>query len=133
MFDELDTGKGAGVSRIRVAIAILLVVAAAAPGLLLASHAGRKGGKATAAVPAPSPTCAGRLLQDWGDGRIDGIYPVSCYRAALRSLPADLEIYSSAHDDIAHALSERIVLSRHPQKISGHQGATSARKIASAP
>ena len=73
-----------------------------------------------------------RLLRDWSDGRIDGVYPLSCYRAALRSLPADLKVYSSAPDDIAQALSQRIVQSHH-QKISGHQGKPSVRKIASAP
>jgi len=133
MFHELNTGKAAGVGRTRVAIAVLLVIGAAVLGVLLGSHAGRKGDKAAAAAPTRSPTCASRLLHDWGDGRIDGIYPLSCYRAALRSLPADLEVYSSAHDDIAQALSERIVLSHHPQKISEHHGATSPRKIASAP
>jgi hypothetical protein len=121
------------VGRIRVAIAVLPVIGAAALGVLLASHAGQKSRTAAASVPTHSATCASRLLHDWADGRIDGIYPVSCYRAALRSLPADLEVYSSAHDDIAQALSQRIVLSHHPQKISGHQGATSPRKIASAP
>jgi hypothetical protein len=54
-------------------------------------------------------SCAGRLLLDWADGRIDRTYPVACYRAALRSLPPDLRIYSSAPEDIAHALSRRIV------------------------
>ena len=110
-----------------------LVIGAAALGVLLASHAGQKGQTAAASTPAQPATCASRLLQDWRDGRIDGTYPLSCYRAALRSLPADLEVYSSAHDDIAQALSQRIVLSHHPQKISGHQGATSPRKVASAP
>ena len=120
--------------RARLAIAVVLVIGAAGLGVLIASHVGRSGGgKAAAARSVPSPTCKSRLLRDWADGRIDGIYPLSCYRAALRSLPTDLEVYSSAHDDIAQALSERIVLSRHAQKISGHHGATSPRKIASAP
>jgi len=124
------------VGRTRIAIAVLLVIGAAALGALLVSQEGQKVHQAAAsAAPAKTaaPTCESRLLRDWSDGRIDGIYPVSCYRAALRSLPADLEVYSSAHDDIAQALSQRIVLSHHPQKISGHQGATSPRKISSAP
>ena len=119
--------------RTRLAIAVVLVIGAAGLGMLLASHAGKNGGAPGATPPVQAPTCESRLLRDWTDGRIDGIYPVACYRLALRSLPADLEVYSSAHDDIAQALSERIVLSRHPQKISGHQGASSPRKIASAP
>ena len=120
--------------RTRIAIAVLLVIGAAALGALLVSQEGQQVHRTAAtATPARTPTCETRLLRDWSDGRIDGIYPVSCYRAALRSLPADLEVYSSAHDDIAQALSERIVLSHHRQKISGHQGATSPRKIESAP
>jgi hypothetical protein len=115
----------------------VLVIGAALLGALVTWHAGQTSPKATVAAAPPAPaqsqSCKSRLLSDWSDGRIDGVYPLSCYRAALQSLPADLEVYSSAHDDIAQALSERIVLSRHPQKISGHQGATTPRKIASAP
>jgi hypothetical protein len=120
------------VGRTRIAIAVLLVVGAAALGVVVTWHAAQKGPTA-AAAPLVQSACAKRLLRDWSDGRIDGAYPVACYRAALRSLPTDLEVYSSAHDDITQALSKRIVQSRHPQKISGHQGATSPRKIASAP
>lgn len=93
------------------------------------------GGRVAAAHPAAeeaAPSCESRLIRDWADGRIDGTYPLKCYRTALRSLPADLRVYSSAPDDIAQALSERILQS-HRQKISGHQGAPSVRKIASAP
>jgi hypothetical protein len=113
---------------------VVLVAGAAVLGVLFTWHASQKGPTPVAApAPAPSPACAGHLLRDWADGRIDGAYPVACYRAALRSLPTDLEVYSSAHDDIAQALTERIVQSRHAQKISGHQGAPPARKIPSAP
>jgi hypothetical protein len=89
---------------------------------------------AAASQPAtpPAASCQSRLLRDWADGRIDGTYPLSCYRAALSSLPADLKVYSSAPDDIRQALSQRIVQSHHRQKISGHQGKPSVRKIASA-
>lgn len=54
-------------------------------------------------------SCAQALMRDWADGRIDRTYPVACYRAALRALPADLEVYSSAADDIAQALRNRLV------------------------
>lgn len=56
-------------------------------------------------------TCAEVLVRDWADGRIDGTYPVVCYRAALKSLPTDIRIYSSAPDDISQALQQRIVQS----------------------
>lgn len=53
------------------------------------------------------PDCAAALLNDWGDGRIDGTYSVPCYRTALAQLPEDLRIYSSAESDIKRALLAR--------------------------
>jgi hypothetical protein len=109
-----------------VAIAAILTV------LVFALRNGGESRGAVAESPKPAgTTCQSRLLRDWGDGRIDGTYPLACYRAALRSLPADLKVYSSAPDDIRQALSQRIVQSHH-QKISGHQGRPSVRKVASA-
>jgi hypothetical protein len=66
--------------------------------------------KATKRGPNPN-SCAEALLKDWADGRIDGTYPLGCYRVALKSLPVDLQVYSSAPDDISQALSQRIVQS----------------------
>jgi hypothetical protein len=119
---------------IRVAILAGVVIGAASLALLFAAHrgGGAHAARSTKAATA-APTCQSRLLRDWSDGRIDGTYPLACYRAALRSLPADLKVYSSAPDDIAQALSQRIVQSHHRQKISEHQGAASVRKVASAP
>jgi hypothetical protein len=48
------------------------------------------------------------LINDWYDGRIDGIYAIHCYRDALNHLPADVDTYSSARDDIRQALEKRI-------------------------
>jgi hypothetical protein len=56
--------------------------------------------------------CARALLADWADGRIDRTYPIRCYREAMKTLPADLEVYSSAREDIASALRDRIVQRR---------------------
>jgi hypothetical protein len=53
------------------------------------------------------PSCGSRLLADWRDGRIDGIYSVACYRSALAHLPEDVRIYSSAESDIKRALVAR--------------------------
>jgi hypothetical protein len=61
------------------------------------------GGSAGAA-----PSCASRLLADWHDGRIDGTYPVSCYRQALAHLPEDVRVYSTAQADITRALQARL-------------------------
>jgi hypothetical protein len=92
--------------RLRHWVVAAIVVAVLAVGALLALRATREAdlGHAVAA----SSSCSSRLLTDWSDGRIDGTYPIRCYRDALESLPADLRIYSSAPDDIAQALSRRI-------------------------
>lgn len=118
---------------VRVAVVVGIGIGAVSLALLFTLHRG-SGAPAAASQPTtpPSTSCQSRLLRDWADGRIDGTYPLACYRAALRSLPADLKVYSSAPDDIRQALSQRIVQSHHRQKISGHQGKPSVRKIASA-
>jgi hypothetical protein len=60
---------------------------------------------ASAKKPVP---CWTKLLNDWYDGRIDNTYPVSCYRAALKHLPDDVEVYSSARSDIQRALANAV-------------------------
>lgn len=65
--------------------------------------------RSVAARPVAPVGCAQRLIHDWRDGRIDGTYPLPCYRDALRALPTDLLVYSSAPDDILTARSHRIV------------------------
>jgi hypothetical protein len=60
-----------------------------------------------AASVAAAP-CWKTLLNDWYDGRIDHTYPIQCYRDALKHLPADVQTYSSAHDDIERALQSAI-------------------------
>jgi hypothetical protein len=114
----------------RIAIACAVVVAIAAAAVVSVLATGHSTSHAAAYTPPAQTSCAKRLVRDWSDGRIDGSYPVACYRAALRTLPADLQVYSSAPEDIRQALSARIVQSA--QKISAHQGATSVRKIESA-
>ena len=59
--------------------------------------------------PASAQTsCGTRLLRDWSDGRIDGVYPVRCYRLALANMPEDVRIYSTAESDIKRALQARV-------------------------
>ncbi|HET7128514.1 MAG TPA: hypothetical protein VFJ93_05505 [Gaiellaceae bacterium] len=63
----------------------------------------------TVAVARPAPAAAATpcwkaLLNDWYDGRIDNTYALHCYQDALKHLPADVQTYSSAHDDILRAL-----------------------------
>jgi hypothetical protein len=50
--------------------------------------------------------CAQRVIRDWySGGRIDGVYPLSCYRAAIKALPSDVLQYSDADRVIASALA----------------------------
>ncbi|HEY6069068.1 MAG TPA: hypothetical protein VIU81_10255 [Gaiellaceae bacterium] len=62
----------------------------------------------TAGPAAAAPNCASRVLKDWQDGRLDGTYPVPCYRQALAQLPEDVRVYSSAQNDITRALQARL-------------------------
>jgi hypothetical protein len=54
----------------------------------------------------PLDACAERVIRDWySGGRVDGVYPLPCYRAAIRALPEDVLQYSDADKDIARALA----------------------------
>lgn len=71
-------------------------------------------------TPAQAATpCWKSLLNDWYDGRIDHTYPVHCYRETLKHLPADVQTYSSAHDDISRALQSAIASTRKAHKPVG--------------
>jgi hypothetical protein len=78
-------------------------------------------GVAPAATKRSSTACWKTLINDWYDGRIDGIYAIHCYREALNHLPSDVDTYSSARDDIQQALQKRITESRN-----GHTTTTTA-------
>jgi hypothetical protein len=58
-------------------------------------------------VPAASGAvpCRDRIFNDWyHDGRVASSYPTSCYRDALKHIPADAKIYSSLASDIKSAM-----------------------------
>lgn len=56
--------------------------------------------------------CAQRVIRDWyTGGRIDKLYPLPCYRAAIGLLPDDVLQYTDAGDEIARALEQ----ARHRQ------------------
>ena len=96
-----------------------LCVFAAAAGLLVT-------GPAAAATP-----CWKTLINDWYDGRIDKTYAVPCYREAINHLPADVDNYSSARDDIQRALQVRIAEKKGiaiPPSTSGGAGPSSTGK-----
>ena len=60
---------------------------------------------ATAAAKTP---CWKQVLNDWSNGRPIGVYPLHCYRDAIKNLPEDLRDYSEAADDIQAALQAQI-------------------------
>ena len=64
-------------------------------------------------------SCGSRVVADWRDGRIDGTYPVACYRQALTELPEDLRVYSSAQGDITRALQGQIRKTAAPRARGG--------------
>lgn len=78
-------------------LARLAVLTALLAGTLLAVVPNAEAGE--------SKSCAEQVVADWyGDLRVDKIYPLPCYRAAIRSLPVDVLDYSQAAEDILRAL-----------------------------
>ena len=72
----------------------LLIVASAASFFVLAFGA-------SSAFAQP---CWKTLIDDWYDGRIDGVYSVKCYREAKKHAPEDLVGYSDLPSDLDRAL-----------------------------
>lgn len=59
-----------------------------------------------AAEAGSTAACAQRVIRDWyTGGRVDGVYPLRCYRAAIRALPEDVLQYSNARHEIERALA----------------------------
>jgi hypothetical protein len=87
---------------------------------------------AAAAAPAGSAAkpCWQVLVDDWADGAISNLYPISCYRQALQNMPEDVRLYSNASDEINRALAGRAVkrtIAGSPK--SGGQPATAAAVV----
>jgi hypothetical protein len=62
-------------------------------------------GALTSPPPAAAQTeCGQEVLTAWSDGRLGSNYAIHCYEWALSHLPADVEGYTSASDDIRRAL-----------------------------
>jgi hypothetical protein len=57
--------------------------------------------------PASGATgCRQQVIDDWSDnGRVDRVYGLDCYQAAIGSLPPDIRDYTDASDSIERALS----------------------------
>ncbi len=64
---------------------------------------------------ASASACGDRVVADWIDGRIDGVYALQCYEEAVADLPEDVRVYSSAVDDISRALQARV------HSVAGHR------------
>jgi len=68
-------------------------------------------------APAPAATpCWKLLLNDWYDGTINNVYPIPCYHQAIDHLPTDVQVYSSARDDIERALQQALAAQRRSHK-----------------
>ncbi len=65
-------------------------------------------GLAVSSTAAAAPPCADAILADWlDDSRIDRVYALSCYEAAIDAIPHDLRDYTDAADVIGRAFQER--------------------------
>jgi hypothetical protein len=82
----------------RVCASFFAVVAAAATLVVPAS-----------ATAASDVRCEDAVINDWSDnGRIDSVYPLSCYQRAIEAMPADLRDYTNATDAIQRALTRAV-------------------------
>lgn len=119
--DERDTDRRSGghghpfrvIRLLRHTLVALLIVGAATAAFGAGTAA------AAGAAARSKPPCWKVLINDWYDGRIDGIYEIHCYRDALQHLPADVDTYSSARDDIRQALQKRITQSHNGGNANG--------------
>ncbi|HXG76419.1 MAG TPA: hypothetical protein VNJ53_07615 [Gaiellaceae bacterium] len=69
--------------------------------------------------------CANRVLGDWLDnGRLDRLYGLPCYEAALDDLPPDLRDYTDAADVIRRGLAAAV----RAQGASGGEEPVAARR-----
>jgi hypothetical protein len=81
--------------RFRYAFVLIALFAAAAAAL------------PAAATAAKDRSCAEQVVDDWYDnGRVDFLYPLKCYRQAIKILPPDVKDYSTAKEVIERALAD---------------------------
>jgi hypothetical protein len=87
--------------------ALLALCACAVLVTLLLALPAQAATRSTADAP-----CWKALLNDWYKPPIDKLYPIPCYRQAINHLPTDVEVYSSAREDILRALAVAIAHSK---------------------
>jgi hypothetical protein len=93
-------------ARMKRLVLIALAVAAFAP--------------ATASASVP---CRDRIYNDWyADGKIATTYSPSCYRDAIRHIPADARTYSSLADDIRSAMQGALARRRGGTNVPAQVG-----------
>jgi hypothetical protein len=86
--------------------------------LALAAFASSTVSTASAAVP-----CRDRIYNDWyADGKIATTYPLTCYRDALKHVPADAREYSSLADDIRSAMQSALARLHGRPKVPAQVG-----------
>ena len=83
-----------------------------------------------AAPRAAAANCGERVIADWGDGHFDRPYSAACLGQALEELPEDLQVYSSAEEDITRLLNGVLAVER--QRVLAQQ-ARAARTATPAP
>lgn len=83
-----------------------------------------------AAAPAQT-ACWQQVLDAWSDGKLGPNYPIRCYVSALNNLPADIQGYSSAANDIRRALLAAIRDSPARSTASVHHSTVSPERTRS--
>jgi hypothetical protein len=70
------------------------------------------------------------VIRDWySGGRVDKLYPLPCYRAAIRALPDDVLQYTDAGAEIERALEH----ARHRGSSAGNETTDEAHVTATKP
>ena len=70
------------------------------------------------AGPASAAPCWKSVVLDWAaDGSVDRTYPIACYHQAITHLQPDLQLYSSASDDIRRALQRVVTANSEPTTV----------------
>ena len=84
------------------------------------------------AGPAAGATgCRQQVIDDWSaDGRIDRVYGLACYEAAIGALPPDIRDYTDASDEIERALSLAVRAKTGPPTDGPSSSLAAARPLA---
>jgi hypothetical protein len=85
----------------------------------------------TGTASASGVRCEEKVLTDWSDnGRVDGMYPLHCYQAAIQTMPTDLRDYTNATDAIQRALARAATRTENGQIRRRRLAANSNARVA---